>query len=161
RLATIRTGNLAFGSGCLVVATARELAIYSSASRELEHRKQEATAHPQQAAARYRLAMAEADAGLAQAALADFARPEQLAGPDERMERMSLRQLAQSRRHGLLLDLAEKGQVEQHVQEARRFLWQAAAAEFPVAARLRGLARLGEDSYLTQPGDRVEVGQAI
>ena len=44
--------------GCLVVATASGLVVYTPAGRALEQRQREAAAQPQQAAVRFRLAEA-------------------------------------------------------------------------------------------------------
>jgi outer membrane protein assembly factor BamB len=163
RLEHFRTGNLAFGSGCLVVATARELAIYCSAGRELEQRKQEATARPQQAAARYRLAMAEADAGLPEAGLADFAAAERLARPEERLDQMPLREVVRSRRHEYLLEQADRAYAQDKRTEARDLLLRRAAApEFRTGDRLRALVRLAE-GYRThrEMAELIEVAHTV
>jgi outer membrane protein assembly factor BamB len=63
-LAAVPPGNLAVGSGCLVVATDKELLGYVAPARKLEQRRKEANAQPQSMEALHRLAVAQADAGL-------------------------------------------------------------------------------------------------
>jgi outer membrane protein assembly factor BamB/tetratricopeptide (TPR) repeat protein len=154
------TGNLAWGEGCLALASADELRIYVPAARHLGRARQDAAAHPGAAVARYRLALAEMDTGLAVQALADFARAEQLAGPGESWDGVPLKVLAQTRRHEVLLDLAQ--QARERPEKAADYLRQAAAAEFSVAHRLRALVRHATLwKSVRQPARAVEVWQSI
>lgn len=68
----IGAGNLAVGNGAVIVATDRELIGYVSPARELEQRKKAAAAEPKSPAAAFRLAVAEADAGLYRGAARSF-----------------------------------------------------------------------------------------
>ena len=155
-------GNLAFGHGCLVVANATQLWAYVPESLYLDQWRKRAAADPEAALPRYRLALAEADAGFDGDALADLARVERLAKPDERCCGVPLRGLARTRRHELLLDEAERARGRGRWDEAVASLERAAAEEFAVPRRLQALAR--EASLLTEaarPARAVAVWQRI
>lgn len=162
RLRHIRCGNMAYGNGCLAVADGAELLIYVPPGRRHGQRKQEATAAPRQAAAQFRLARAEADAGYGEAALGHFAMAEKLAGREERGLHGFLRVEARDCRHELLLELAAQAQASKHWDEAAALLGRAAAEEFAVPARLRALRRSAE-AWLAagQPAHAVALAQTI
>src|SRR5260370_34607285 len=65
-------GNLAFGEGCLVVATATELWGFVPDRLRLGYWEGEVNRNPADALARYRLALARAEDGEEEAAIADF-----------------------------------------------------------------------------------------
>jgi outer membrane protein assembly factor BamB len=134
-------GNLAAANGCLVVAGIKELSAYVPPGRLLEQRRQDAAERPSSAGRRFRLAEAEADAGLATQALKDFAQAESLAARDERYGGVKLRELARDRRHDLLLDVAEHARADKQWDRAVAVLGQAAAPEFSASARVRALNR--------------------
>jgi outer membrane protein assembly factor BamB len=139
----IQPGNMAYGNGCLAVADQERLYVYVPPGRLLEERRKDAAAQPDSAPASYRLALAEADAGLAAQALDDFARTERLAQPEERWDGFSLRELARSERHRLLLDLARRDWVEKkHLDDSH--LEKAAGSEFSASERLQALRRKAE-----------------
>jgi outer membrane protein assembly factor BamB len=137
QLHRVRPGNLAFGNGCLVIADQEYLWAYVPEARLLEQRGREHTARPRSAEATYRLALAEADAGLFTKAVEHFAQTERLAD-------RPLRELAGSRRHDALLDQAQHALSERKWDQADVALKQAMAAEFPVADRLRALVKQAE-----------------
>jgi len=64
----VRPGNIAVGSGCLVIATERELHGYIAPRHFLEQRRKDAAADPKSPAKGFRLALAEADAGVCEVA---------------------------------------------------------------------------------------------
>ncbi len=155
-------GNLAAANGCLVVADAEQLSAYLAEGLLLERRRQEASEQKTSAAARYRLARAEADAGMESQALEDFARAESLASGGVRLHGQPLPELARRDRHELLLELARRAQNAEQTERAAMFLEQAAAKEFPSAARLQALARLGALwTSRDEPGHAAAVWQRI
>jgi outer membrane protein assembly factor BamB len=72
-------GNLVFADGCLIAADPLELCGFVAERRLLEQRRKEADGKPKDAAARFRLAAAEADAGEISRALGSFRQSAQLA----------------------------------------------------------------------------------
>jgi len=90
----IRKGNLVYGNGCLVVADRSELTLYVPPGYRLEEREKEAREKPESAVARYRLAVAQADAHQETEALRNFREAEQRAGKGDRWQGrpMTLRQ---------------------------------------------------------------------
>jgi outer membrane protein assembly factor BamB len=151
RLRHIQPGNLAWSNGCLVVASEDRLYAYVMPARLLEQRKREADARPKDAAARYRLALAQEDAGFPDDARASFAAADRLAGSDQR-----LRDRMQAGRHELLLARAERARAERRGEEAAAILDQAAAEEFTVPRRLHALSRLAALWREAQQPDRAK-----
>jgi outer membrane protein assembly factor BamB/tetratricopeptide (TPR) repeat protein len=153
-------GNLAYAGGCLAVAGERELSVYLSPGRLLPQREKDAQEHPDVALERYRLAVAEADAGLFDRADADFRRAAELAsgrGPGG-----SLQERAVAGRHELLLNRAAQAQAGGNPDEAAALLDRAAAAEFPAAARAEALARRAAVAESADdPGRAAQAWQAI
>jgi outer membrane protein assembly factor BamB len=78
-LGSVPCGNLAISNGSVVIATDRELLFFPSPARLLEQRKKAAAAEPKSLTALYQLAMAEADAGLLDAAQKHFQQVAELA----------------------------------------------------------------------------------
>src|SRR5262249_29589314 len=72
-------GNLVFADGCLIAAGPLELCGFVAERRLLEQRRKEANSNPKDAAARFRLAAAEADAREVGRALASFRQSAELA----------------------------------------------------------------------------------
>jgi outer membrane protein assembly factor BamB len=140
----IQPGNMAYGNGCLAVADQERLYVYVPPGRLLEERRKEAAARTDSAPACYRLAVAEADAGLAAQALNDFARAEGLAKKDEQWNGFPLRELARCERHRLLLDLARREWAADRSPQAGGYLEKATAPEFSTSERLRALRRKAE-----------------
>jgi outer membrane protein assembly factor BamB/tetratricopeptide (TPR) repeat protein len=159
------SGNMVYGNGYLVVADAGRLFAYVSPGRRLTERRQEVgrvLGRPQEAAARFSLALAEADAGLPAEALADFTQVERLAGPDDLRRGQPLRDLAQQRRQEVLLHLAERAAATKRWDEAAEALNRAAAGEFPVASRLQALRRQADLwNRAGQPAGAVQVWQSV
>jgi outer membrane protein assembly factor BamB/tetratricopeptide (TPR) repeat protein len=157
-------GNLAYGNGYLLVADAERLYVYGPQAGQLGLRREEAARaqdRSDEAVARFRLAIAEADAGLSETAQKDFRRAERLAGPEARWRGMPLRDLARRRRHEVLLNLAEQA-ATQNVNETAALLTRAADAEFDVPDRLGALGRLAELwARAGQPARAVEAWQAV
>jgi outer membrane protein assembly factor BamB len=155
-------GNLAFGEGCLAIATPDQLRVFVPAARRLEEFRKDAAAQPDSAVSRYRLALAEMDAHLSQAALSSLALVEKQAARDDRWEGISLCALARSRRHQVLLDLANQARSQEQWKVAADYLDQATGTTFPVSHRLRALAQLADLwSSAGQPARAVEVWQSI
>jgi outer membrane protein assembly factor BamB len=155
-------GNLAVGDGCLAVAGLRHLSVYVPEGPLLQQRKDKAAQPGATAQARYRLALAEADAGLVADALATLDRLELQAGPQDRLEGTSFRHLVRRRRHTILMDAARKAEGEKHWDQAADFLTQAADGKFSAFARLRALG--GEAALWTKadhPERAVAVWQSI
>jgi outer membrane protein assembly factor BamB len=136
-----KCGNLAVGNGCLVVAGKDTLYVYASEAPALPQRRAAAARPGARAVDHYRLARAEEDAGHGAQALKSLREAERLAEPGSVVSGVPLRERARSRRHELLLDLAEQARHERRWEEAAGQLAQAAAPEFPVAARLQALQR--------------------
>jgi outer membrane protein assembly factor BamB len=164
-LRRLAVGNMVYGNGYLLVADAGQLFAYESPGHRLAERRAEvdrALGQPREAAARFSLAEAEADAGLHAAALADLAQVERLAGSGETRRGRPLREVARQRRHEVLLDLAERAAAGKHWDDAVLALTRAAAAEFPMTSRLEALGRqaaLWERAG--QPARAVEVWQSV
>ncbi|HLN27374.1 MAG TPA: PQQ-binding-like beta-propeller repeat protein [Gemmataceae bacterium] len=135
-------GNLAAAQGCLIVAGIKELSAYIPAGRLLPQRQEDATQNPTSAPVRFRLAEAEADAGLWPQATQDFRRVESLAGPAESYHGVRLRDLARRSRHDLVVSTAEQARIEGRWQLAAQLLAQGAAKEFQVTERLIALGKL-------------------
>jgi outer membrane protein assembly factor BamB len=160
----IQPGNMAFGNSCLAVADQERLYVYVPPGRLLEERRKDAAAHPNSAPAHYRLAVAEADAGLALLARDDFARAERLAKPEERCEGFHLRNLARSERHRLLLALAQRAATARQEPRppASGYLEEASATEFSTSERLQAFRRKAEWlAEAHEPVQGVAVWQAI
>jgi outer membrane protein assembly factor BamB len=138
------TGNLAVGNGCLAVAGERELSLYLPEGHFLERRKQEAAQPGASAREQYRLALAEADAGLFASALATLNRLEAQTDPEERLDDTTLRRLVRKRRQEIIMDAAEMAERAKNWEQAARFLDQAADGRFPLDARLKALGREAE-----------------
>ncbi len=129
-------GNLAYAEGILAVCAAKELFIYLAPSRQLPRLEGAAREQAADAAAQYRLALAEADAGLYDRADATFRRAGMLAGEKGRLREATLRG-----RHEALLARAEAARRQGRFDEAGTLLDTAAAKEFPASARRESLAR--------------------
>jgi outer membrane protein assembly factor BamB len=154
-------GNLAAANGCLVVADAMQLSAYVPEDQLLERRQREAAAPGATALNRYRLALAEAAAGLETRALADLVRVESEAGA-ARWHGTALRDLARRQRYEVLLEAAERAIGLKHWERATSFFDRAAAPEFPVSARLQALARQASAwTRAGQPARAVAVWQTI
>lgn len=134
-------GNLALADGCLAVADATHLHVYLAPRLLLEERRRQASLQPNSSAARFELALAEADAGDRMAALQDFTQLAQAAGADQRWQGLALRQLALSQSHALLCSLAETAREQRHLERAAELLTQAAADRFTTQQRLEALQR--------------------
>lgn len=148
-------GNLAFADGCLVVADGRRLRGFVPEGEFLEQRRKQSAADPANLEATYRLAVAEVDAGLLDAALADFAKVEHSAAAP-------LSRLAQSQRHAALLRRAALAQERKDWHQAAADLARAANAEFPVHPRLRALTRTADLwSAANRPEQAVPAWQSI
>src|SRR5262249_59181589 len=111
-------GNLVAGNGYLVVAGTEELFVYGPDPQALPRRRAEAARPGAPAAARYRLALAEAEAGQPESALETLARAERQARVGERYQGVLLRDLARARRQELVLDLGRRARAEKHWGEA-------------------------------------------
>jgi outer membrane protein assembly factor BamB/tetratricopeptide (TPR) repeat protein len=157
----LQNGNLTCGNGCLVVAGTERLFVYVPEERYLPERKA-AAARPQAGPLDYyRLALAEADAGLLAEALNDFARAER-AEPGVKFRGTWLRGLAREGRHRCLLEMAWGKAAAKRWAEAAALLNRAAAAEFSAAARAQALCRLAETwSHAGQPAQAVATWQLI
>jgi outer membrane protein assembly factor BamB len=164
-LRRVAMGNMVYGNGYLVVADAGHLFAYVSPGRRLAERREEVDrilGKPQEAAARFSLAVAEADAGRHAEALADLTQVERLAGSEDLWQGQPLRDVVRQRRHEVLLDLAERVAAEKRWDDAAAALNRAAAAEFPIGSRLQALGRqaaLWETAG--QPARAVQVWQSV
>lgn len=131
-----RWGNLTYADGCLAVADVGELRLYVGPGHFRGEAERRVEASPDSAEARYRLALAEIDDGLAERALADLEAAERLVGetgpPQEQIR---------AARHELLLDQAGRLGQAKRWDEAAAKLAQAAGADFPIPQRLRALQR--------------------
>lgn len=134
-------GHMAYANDCLAVCDDRELFIYLAPGRLLPRREGAVRESPNDATLRYRLALAEADAGLFNRAEASYQQVAQLAGPGDRWRGEALRELAQRGQHEVLLRRAEAARQERHLAQATALLERAAATEFPAAARREALLR--------------------
>ncbi|MFL5340974.1 MAG: PQQ-binding-like beta-propeller repeat protein [Gemmataceae bacterium] len=134
-------GNLAFGDGCLVVATATQLWGFVPDRLLLGHWETEVNQDPGNVVARYRLALARVEAGQEDAALADFRQLEQLPD-DDFFFGASVRELARHRRHEILLSRAEQAWRRNKTLDLSTLLHEAAGESFAPADRVRALALL-------------------
>jgi outer membrane protein assembly factor BamB len=154
-------GNLAVGGGCLAVAGTGKLSVYVPEGRLLQRRREEAAQLRASAQPLYRLALAEADAGLYPSALANLDRVETETGSTHRLSAVLLRKML-VRRHEMLLDAAEQAARRKRWEEAAQFLRRAAVARFPLGARLTALSREAALRTETdQPARAVAVWQSI
>jgi outer membrane protein assembly factor BamB/tetratricopeptide (TPR) repeat protein len=134
-------GNLAVGDGCLVVAGVRDLSVYVPEGALLQRRKEEATQPGAPAQAQYRLALAQADAGLFTEALATLDRLKAQASPNELLKSTSLQRLVAERRHTILMDAAEQAGREKQWEQAAHYLRQAVDGRCSLSARLMALSQ--------------------
>jgi outer membrane protein assembly factor BamB/tetratricopeptide (TPR) repeat protein len=135
------TGNLAAGDGCLAVAGAHALSVYVPEGRLLQRRREEAARPQASLQAHYRLALAEAGAGLYDEALAGLERLEVRTGPEDRVNGRLLRDLIGRRQPEILLDAAEQAEQTKQWERAAKYLTQAAEERFPRPTRLTAMAR--------------------
>jgi outer membrane protein assembly factor BamB len=155
-------GNLAAANGCLVAAGIDHLTAYLPEGLLLKQRQKEAAAAPRSALARYRLALAEADAGQASQAVENLAQVESLAGAEERWHGFRLRQQARKRRQEVLLQLAGQARGAEQWDRALGFLERAAAKDFAGPERLTALEQQAAFwSMRGQPARAVAVWQSI
>jgi outer membrane protein assembly factor BamB len=128
-------GNLVYANGCLAVAGPRELQLYVADAHLREERRRQAEEHPGSSSAHYQLALAEADAGMHDRALASFRHAQRRAGEE------SLRASARAGQHEVLLEQARRAMAANQWDGAAACLRRAAASEFATADRLRALER--------------------
>jgi outer membrane protein assembly factor BamB len=95
-------GNIAFGEGCMIVATPTELRGFIPERMRLNFRQREVQQRPEDALAHYYLGLALADAGRDEEAMACFKRVTEMAGPEDYHRGRKLSDLA-SRRQGELI----------------------------------------------------------
>jgi outer membrane protein assembly factor BamB len=134
----IPPGNLVYGDGCLVVAGEEALSAYVPPSWLRAEREGEVRQQPRSAAAHYQLAVAAADDGHENLALAELNRAETLAAPGECWQGEALRALTQRVRQAVLLGRADRAAAERRWEEAAAALRQA-ADKGPVGERLEAL----------------------
>jgi outer membrane protein assembly factor BamB/tetratricopeptide (TPR) repeat protein len=137
-------GNLALGDGCLIVATPTEVWGFVPDRLRLGHWQKEVEENPDDALARYHLALAEADSGMADAAIADFRKAADSPDADQYHQGQPLRDLAQQRWHELLLTKASRVASAPGVlpDAAITALREAAGEPFELADRVRALLPL-------------------
>jgi outer membrane protein assembly factor BamB len=133
-------GHLAYADGLLVVTDRTRMTVFVAPALRREERKREAKERPQSVLAHYSLAQAETDAGAVGAALAEWERVQQSASPQLRVRGRPVGFLAQQQRHDLMLHAGEQARDQYHWDEAAESFHRAAAKEFVVSQRLRGLA---------------------
>lgn len=152
-------GNLAAGNGCLVFADAEKLHALVPPARFLNERRKDARADPDSMKARFRLALAEADAGQFDLAYGSFITVERSANPKESLYGETLRNLAQHRRFEWLMQQAGGAQSsEDAIAQYRK----AAADDFSIPQRLNALAQLADLYQRTNQHERaVATWQAI
>jgi outer membrane protein assembly factor BamB len=146
QLRSIRPGNMALGGGCLVVAGANELVGYVSPERFLQERQRDAARPDASGRTFYRLAQAEAGAGLCVPAMQHFARAEQI-GEAGQGHGLSLRLLVRSGRERLLADLLRgegRGRDPAQGSAMATLLSQLTENQNPVAWGLSALITLGD-----------------
>jgi outer membrane protein assembly factor BamB len=153
-------GNLTFGNGCLAIAGTERLWVYVPERRYLPMRKA-AAASAASSQALYRLALAEADAGLHGPAIDDFARAEK-ALPGEKYQGVPLRELARRARHRAFLEWARSESAAKRWTAAATLLTRAAATDFSPTARAEALCRLGDTwARAAEPAKAVAAWQAL
>jgi outer membrane protein assembly factor BamB len=156
QLRGICAGNLVVGGGCLVVAGTEELVGYVPPERFLPQHQRDAARPDAPGRVFYRLARAEAGAGMCVQAVRHFARAEEAAGSGQ-----SLGALARSGRADLLADLRRGGAPGQRAAPAT-LLSQLSDNGTPVAWGLPALATLGELwERAGRPQQALAVWQAI
>ena len=137
---TSQWGNLAFGEGCLIVATPTEIWGFVPDRLRLGEWEREANRHPSNAIARYRLALALAEDGQHEAALAEFYKLE--GASDDFFLGSQVSDLARHRRFELLLQQAEREQRRERPDVAKKLLQEAAGEAFAWADRVRAASFL-------------------
>jgi outer membrane protein assembly factor BamB len=132
-------GNLAFGEGCLLVATAQELWGFVPERLRLGERQKAVDENHHDALALYRLALAKADAGGEAEALADFRKVEELSDAEQFFHGRTIRDLSRHRRFELLVARGERAWLNENKEEALAALREAAGEPFALADRLRAI----------------------
>jgi cellulose synthase operon protein C len=132
-------GNLAYADGILAVTDRTSLTVHVAPALWRNQRKKDARENPNSPTARYRLAIAETDAGDLETAIAEWKRLEQMTA-DDSSEGRSLRRKAQEQRHELLLRSAKRALSERPWEKPDDYLHEASRPEFPDELRLRARA---------------------
>jgi outer membrane protein assembly factor BamB len=135
-------GNLAAANGCLAAASLEHLFVYVPEGRLLSLRQEEAARDKGSPLAHYRLAVAQADAGLLNEAIVEFQRVEKMPGSESLWQREPLREWARRGRFEALFELASRSQSRP--EEAKAYLQRAAGTEFSAGERLKSLSRLAD-----------------
>src|SRR5262249_28062262 len=99
-------GNIAFGEGCMIVATPTELWGYIPERMRLNFRRKEVEQRPNDALAHYHLGLALADAGREGEAVASFQLAAEKASAEDYHCKHSLKELALRREHESMLGWA-------------------------------------------------------
>jgi outer membrane protein assembly factor BamB len=138
-------GNLVFADGCLIAAGPLELYGFVAERRLLERRRKEADGNPNNAAARFRLAAAEADAGEIGRASTSFRQSAQLALAEGNPQQASRAERWAKR---ILADDADRA-VRRGDIDAARQRWNDLAASGPSHWAAYAQARLGNPKAAT------------
>ncbi len=138
-------GNLALSDGCLIAVQASQIQGFLTENEDLDIRQEGAQRRPNHPWSRYRLGLAQAEAGQIEAALASFGRCRTQAD-------LATAALATQRAFDLINDTAEAALRRQHRPDARMW-WQRILSmdpPFPRPWQVRALARLAEISEVGQ-----------
>jgi outer membrane protein assembly factor BamB len=112
-------GNIAFGEGCMIVATPTELWGFIPERMRLNFRRREAEGRPDDALAHYHLGLALADAGQDGLAIASFKQAVEIARAEDYYKGRPVRDLGSRRQAELLLANAERAREQHAFKEAR------------------------------------------
>ena len=143
-LHAVPPGNLAFGSGALVVAGKDTLHIFAPPATRLQERMGAVRERPDSALAHYFLGAAQADAGLFEKASENFLRAGRLARREDRLDGQPFPTLIRRERQEVLLRSADCLRKQKRWPDAAALLMLAAGPDFSPAERLRALAALSE-----------------
>jgi outer membrane protein assembly factor BamB len=146
---TLPWGNLTFGEGCLIVATPTEIWGFVPDRLRLGEWDREANRDPNNAIARYRLALALAEDGQHEAAVAEFRKLE--GASDDFFLGSRVSDLARHRRFELVLHQAEREQRRDHPDVAKKLLQVAAGEPFAWPDRVRAASLFSRLDKSTLP----------
>jgi outer membrane protein assembly factor BamB/TolA-binding protein len=147
-------GNLAAADGSLVIADAETIYAFIPPRKNLEKLRRESSAEPESNIRLFRLAVAEADAGLHVAALRNLSQIDKEATAEEKLSEVAINTLARRLRFDLFLHRAEEDRRAERWEAAAAALSRAAGAEFGVRDRLHALTTKAE--VWQQAGNRAE-----
>jgi len=144
-------GNIAFGENCMIVTTATEMWGFIPERFRLSFRQEAVKEWPEDALAQYQLALALADAGREEEAMARLVRAVEKARDEDHHRGRSVRELALRRLQELRLAKVERLWKENQKDEATALLVEFTNEMFPIPERVRAQILLMQKLQRTYP----------